>query len=297
MTYIPRTGSMTPNNYLKGEIWSTLLQKKWYADSLISRITNNDWENEIKKFGQIVHIRKRPDAMVNPYVINQQVDWQTVNDEKITLTIDYAYYAAMKIDTVDIAQMDINLMNEMVDEIAKRQMNKEDEVFFSIVPGLAPVSVSSSGALTTTASSNTTYCLYDVAQIRVQMNRRFVPQEGRFIVVPPEVEDLLIRSDAARWDVSGEKNTQQTTGKYSFKIYGFEVYVSPFITGAGSAGSPYKCLAGTKDGVCFARQVTETEVGIQLQDYFGKGVKSLNVFGLQATGPAGSLIAWNARTS
>lgn len=294
MPYVQRTGGSFGNNVMKGEIWSAMLQKKWYADSLIARICNTDWEDEIKKYGQIVHIRKRPDAVVNPYLIDQVVNWQNVVDEKITLTIDYAYYAAMKVDTIDLKQMDIAIMNELVAEIGKRQMTKEDELLFGSVYSSAANVVDGSANPRTGLSTDTYYILKDIASMRTKMNRRNVPKEGRFLVVAPEVEDVILRSDAARYDVSGDKNKAIREGEFGFKVMGFDILTSNFVTGAGSAGAPYNCIAGTKDAISFARQVTETEVGIQLQDYFGKGIKSLNVFGFGVT-QADALAWWKVQ--
>lgn len=295
MPYVPRESNNFSNNYFKAEVWSALLQKKWYNDSLISKVANTDWEGEIKKYGQIVHIRKRPDAVVNPYVIDQTVNWQQVTDEKITLTIDYAFYAAMKLDTVDIKQMDLDAMKEYVEEISKRQMNKEDEILFGSIFSSANVVSDYSTNVQSPLASSADYVLNGIANLRTKFNRKAVPKTGRFIVVSPEVEDIILRSDAARWDVSGDKNVAMREGEFGFKIMGFDLLTSNYVTGTGSASAPYNCVAGVKDAIAFARQVTETEVGIQLQDYFGKGVKSLNVFGFTASQPDG-LGWWKVRT-
>ena len=49
------------------EIWSGKLQVKFYQTTVLSEITNNDWEGEIKDQGDKVEIRTVPTITINNY--------------------------------------------------------------------------------------------------------------------------------------------------------------------------------------------------------------------------------------
>ncbi len=292
---IAQTGGNLANNLLIPEVWSLRLQDKFYAESLVPQITNSNYAGEVSGKGDKVHIRKRPNVGVNPYVANTPTAWQDVVDEELQFTIDYAYSAAVKVDKVKLKQMDINIMSELQTEIAKRQMNQEDTILFGAVYADATSTVSSGGALQP-IQGTANYIMAEVAQLRTKLDRLNVDRGDRFLVVTPELEELMIQASAARFDASGYKNDGERYGKFAQKIYGFDVYVSNFIPGAGSAGNPYKCIAGQKAAITFARQVTEVEILPQLETYYGSGIKSLNVFGYKTVVPD-ALVRWNARTA
>ena len=278
-----------PNDYFKPEVWSALTLENWYAEGLIPKIANTNWEGEIKKAGQLVHIRRDPKAILSPYVNDTPIQYQDVVDEKTTLTIDYAYSAAHKVSSIDLAQMDIDVVSKLAAAINKEHMMKENEIVFSVLPTLTMnannVIDKSAAQQTTTVGAN--YILNGLVALRTAFNRRRVPKSGRYVVVSPEVEDVLLRMDHTRYDVTGMQNKVIQEGDFNLRIAGFDILVSEFVTGAGTGGSPYLCPAGVKDAFTFARQLTEVEVGFTLQDSYGKGIKALNVFGFNITQPDG----------
>ena len=288
MAYVGRFGANFPNDYYKPEIWSALTLERWYADCIIPKIANTDYEGEIKKCGQLVHIRRDPDAVVQPYIMDTPIQWQNVVDEKTTLTIDYAYSAAHKVDTLDLAQMDIDVIGKIAKAINKQMAMKEMEVLFNALPLIAcnPSNiVDGSGNARTTAVADTYYILKDLAALRTAFNRRRVPKEGRYIIVSPEVEEILLRSDNFRYDVVGRENTAVSEGKFGIQIMGFDIIPNEYVP--LTAANVYTCIAGIRGAFTFARQLTEVTVGMDLQDYFGKGIKALNVFGFGMTQPNG----------
>jgi len=88
------------------------MQAKFYASTVVPAITNTDWEGEIKESGSIVHIRIRPTVPISNYVVNEDISYSDLEDEKLVLNIDKAKMFAFKCDDVDKAQMDIKVMEE-----------------------------------------------------------------------------------------------------------------------------------------------------------------------------------------
>jgi hypothetical protein len=264
------------------ENWSRKLQKKWYASSVLNLVTNTDWEGDLKGPGQNVFIRKRPNAYVSAHAPNAKVVWQALTDAMIELKITQAFNAAIKFDDTDLASFDINMFNEMTDELSYRHMNKEDEYVFTVMPTVAGHTAS---AVDVQLAANYDKLLNALSAARTYLDRKFVPRQGRFFVCAPEVGEVLLHTSQAVYNVSGEINDQQRYGIVSKPIYGFDIIETTFIDGVGSAADPFMCIAGTKDGFCFARKITKTEGPMQLQDYYGQGMKTLNVFGGGVTQP------------
>jgi hypothetical protein len=272
-----------PNGLLMPENWSRKLQKKWYATSVLNQITNTDWEGDLKGPGQNVFIRKRPNAYVSRHSANQKVVWQALTDSKIELKITEAFNAAIKFDDTDLASFDINMFNEMTDELSNRHMNKEDEYVFTALPTVATTVLPTVNVV---AAADYDKLLTALSTARTKLDRLFVPRAGRFFACPPEVGEVLLHTSQAVYTTSGEVNDQQRYGVLSKPIYGFTIIETTFVNGNGSAaGVPWKCIAGTKDGFCFARKITKTEGPMPLQDYYGQGMKTLNCFGGGVTQP------------
>lgn len=272
-----------PNGLLMPENWSRKLQKKWYATSVLNLVTNTDWEGDLKGPGQNVFIRKRPNAYVSRHSANQKVVWQALVDSKIELKITEAFNAAIKFDDTDLASFDINMFNEMTDELSNRHMNKEDEFVFTTMPTVAGFTAA---VVNVAAAADYDKLLTALSSARTKLDRLFVPREGRFFACSPEVGEVLLHTSQAKYDVSGEVNDQQRYGIVNKPIYGFTIIETTFVDGDGSAaGTPWQCLAGTKDAFCFARKITKTEGPMQLQDYYGQGMKTLNCFGGGVTQP------------
>lgn len=286
MAFIPRVGANFPNDYYKPEIWSALTLERWYAEGMIPKICNTDYEGEIKGAGQLVHIRWDPEATISPYVKDTPIQWQDVADEKTTFTIDYAYSAAHKIDKIDLKQMDIGVVSKLATAINKKFEEKENELLFNALPLMSfnPLNlVDKSGSTQSPLSSSADYIINGLTSLRTAFNRRRMPKAGRWVAVAPEVEDILLRSDIVRYDVMGKPNETIQSGEFGLRIAGFDILVSEFVP--QSAANIFSCPAGIKKAVTFARQLVDVSVGIDLQDYHGKGMKALNVFGFTLLRP------------
>ncbi len=274
------------NAYLFPENWSRKLQKKWYATSVLNLITNNDWEGDLKGPGQNVWIRKRPNAYVSKHSANAKVVWQALVDARIELKITEAYNAAIKFDDTDLAIFDVNMFNEMTDELSNRHMNKEDDFVLTTMYSVVGQTMTLTDVYAAAqATTNYDKLLASLSTARTLLDRLFVPREGRFFVCSPEVGEVILRTSQAVYTTSGEINDGQRYGTQSKPIFGFQIIETPFVGGSGTTALPWKCIAGTKDGYCFARKITKTEGPMALQDYYGQGMKTLNCFGGGLTQP------------
>lgn len=282
---LSRTGFNLPNGYMVPEVWSAKLQKAWYPSSILPQIVNFDWQSDIKKGGQLVHIRKRPNVVAQRYVVNMGgVEWQNILDEKITLQITEQFYAAYKIDRVDLESMDINVFNELLMVMGNAHMNEEDKFVLTMAPPKAGKILST---VDCSAKANYDNFLDAISATRTALERNNVLDgsgQELFVVVPPEVGQVIRGLTMNTYNSSGVENRAARFGEMP-PLQGFRVLTSSFVSGLGTAGAPWQCIAGTKDAISFARKVTETGINVELPNSFERGIKSLNVFGGEVTAP------------
>lgn len=273
--YVPRTGGNLPNGSFIPEVWSKKLQKKYYAATVLDDIVNHDYEGEIKSQGSKVIIRVRPTVNIGDYAVNGNVTYQDLQDDKLELMIDKAKFYAFKVDDIDKAQQDINAMNEATQDAARNMAIKVD----TEVLGATYVDAATQMAAQQVTKTNFLDWLLAAGQSLDELN---VPEEGRFIVIPPWLRVLAMGSDLRPAYLTGDAKSPLRTGKLG-EIDRFSVYLSNNLSVTGATPTTH-CIAGTKDGISFASQFVKTET-VRLQSSFGDAIRGLNVYGFKVVKP------------
>jgi hypothetical protein len=68
-------------------------------------VINTDFEGEIRAFGDRVHVHSFADLTIGDYVKNTTtINYELLNDSRVTLVIDQSKYFAFRVDDVDQAQ-------------------------------------------------------------------------------------------------------------------------------------------------------------------------------------------------
>lgn len=276
-TQVARTGSNLANGNFISEVWSKKLQAKFYAATCLDMVTNHDHEGEIKGQGSKVYIRVRPTIIVSDYVVNGNLTYQDLADDKVELLIDKAKSYSFKCDDVDAVQSDIKLINEFTMDAAEQmKISVEKSVFASVY------------ADATTQATNTQVTAATVLGWIVDQGTALdelnVPTEGRFFIVPPWIAGLIKKSDLKDASIAGDATSILRNGRLGM-IDRFTIYVSNNLTGSGAgSGTPTHCLAGTKHAISFASQFVKTET-LRLQNSFGDAVRGLKVYGFKTEVP------------
>jgi CheY-like chemotaxis protein len=102
------------------EIWSGKLQAKFYKSTVLSEITNNDWEGEIKGQGDKVYIRSIPTITVRSYVKGQNLTNEVPMSTPLELNIDKGQYFSVVLDDVDAVQADVKLMDMFTNDATEQ---------------------------------------------------------------------------------------------------------------------------------------------------------------------------------
>ena len=210
----------------------------------------------------------------------------------VQLVVDKAKYFAVLVDDVDKAQADVKLMDMYTSDAAqKMKITIERQVFGSVYADIVSANKGNSAgvesgsiALGTEASpvsitaANAVDKILDCGNVLDEQN---VGDEGRFIIIPPWFARYLKSSDLKDASLTGDATSPIRNGKIGM-IDRFTVYVSNNLAKITASGNKWHCLAGTRDGISWASQLTEVET-LRAQTTFGWILRGLNVYGFKTT--------------
>lgn len=269
------TGATSEVNFIP-EVFSKLLQAKFYSSSVLPNISNTDYEGEISGQGDKVVIRTVPAVTINDYA--GTITTQELTTAKVELLIDKAKYYSFKVDDVLAAQADINLLESASSDAAEgMRVAVETAVLSSVATGATTI-----GAQTAITASNILTSILDQAKALDELN---IPEEGRFIVLSPEFVSLLKQSELRQAYLTGDDTSPLRNGKVGvvdrFTVYQSNMLYTP---GAGVDAGYTHVLAGHPKAISFASQFTNTET-VRMESTFGDQVRGLKVFGSKVVTP------------
>lgn len=130
-------------------IYSKLLIKKFYPQTVWAKISNTEYEGDIKSFGDTVYIRTRPTIDTFRYKKGMVLPVQNPESPYVTLKIDQGEGFSFAIDKVDEFQSDIKLMNEWADDATKQMAQVIDK---NVLISIAAAGAVAGGQAATTIS-------------------------------------------------------------------------------------------------------------------------------------------------
>lgn len=269
-TYAANQGGFIP------EVFSKLLQAKFYSSSVLPAISNTDYEGEISGQGDKVHIRTVPPVAVADYT--GTVSYADLTTSTVELLIDQAKSYAFKVDDILGAQGDIDMLAEASKDAAESmRIAVETDVLANVVTG-----ATTTGAQTTITAAN---ILENILEIAKDLDELNIPEEGRFIVLPPSMISLLKQSELRQAYLTGDGTSPLRNGQVG-QVDRFTVYQSNLLyTPASGTDATYThVLAGHPKAITFASQFTNTET-VRLESTFGDGVRGLKVYGRKVVTP------------
>jgi hypothetical protein len=131
-----------------------------------------------------------------------------------------------------------------------------------------------------------------IVALRTVLGQRLAPKEGRFLVMNSQAEGVLLQAPEFIPAVQSAYNNVVEKGLIG-TIAGFKVYTSELVDGNNTTG--YWFLAGTRDFMSFAAQITKTSVVPSEADpnSFVSTCKGLLVYGrkvFEGTRPKGAVL-------
>ena len=279
------------------EIWSGKLIENFYDATVLSAISNTDYEGEIRRMGDTVNIRTQPNITIREYVKGQNLVVENPDAPKLQLVIDKGEYFSCVEDDIDRVQSDIKLMDMWSKDASEQMKIKIDQrVLTDMLPDIdsrnkgatagaksaafnlgttgTPLTVTKDGASTTTPVVD---LIVDMGTVLDEAN---VPESDRFLVIPARMAGLIKKSELKDASLTGDSVTPLRNGRLGM-IDRFTLYVSHNLNVASGKTS---IIAGHKMGFTFASQMTEMET-LRAQSTFGNIVRGLQVYGYKVVKP------------
>jgi len=264
-------------------LYPPILLKKFYAASVCQAICNTEYQEAVKQKGNVVHIRKRPDIFVSDSSENGKVVYQDINDEEVLLYINYSKDAAVKIGNIDLHQMDINLQEALIDEIANRLRLSIENTVISSAYASAGTTKTTGAVAAWNTSGNAVKAMAEI-QATLSSGVEPCPTTDRWLLIHPQMRVALL-TDAANYAMNAGTPQGALQRGFVAELAGLKIFESPLVPGAGTSGSPFLCMGGHSSAITLATQFTSFEANYLLQDYFGKGIRAQNCFGFKVAKP------------
>lgn len=273
---------MATTNFIP-EVWSKKLLKIFDKHVVMANLVNRDFEGDIQQAGDVVHVRTFGDITINNYTRDTTINFQALTDPMQDLVIDQQKYFAFKVDDLDKAQANVDIMEGYTQRAAIAIRDVIDTHLIGHYADVDAGNVIGSDASPITLTKDNIYgYIVDLGQ---KLDDANIPAEGRYLVLTPKFKAMLMKSpEFTRATSLGDEVV--TNGRIG-TIGGFEVYVT---TNNPAVSGVVNILAFTRDFISFASQVAKVE-HVRPYDQFCDAVKGLYLYGSKVFHPkAGAVL-------
>ena len=282
------------NNFIP-QIWSTNLILSLYDATVLSVISNTDYEGEIKNQGDEVIMRQRPVININDYEKGGTLVHQRPEKATISLLIDKAKYFDFILDNIDEHQSDIQLMSEFSDDASERMKIAIDTDVLQTVyadPHASNQGITAgvdSGDIDLGVTGNPvelskTNILDYIVDGGTVLDEQNCPEADRYFIIPPWAAGMIKKSDLKDASMTGDGTSTLRNGRLGM-IDRFTLYNSNnLLKTLDSSTNCWNFLFGHKMALTFAAQMTEMDT-LKAESTFGKIIRGLNVYGFKTVKP------------
>lgn len=250
-------------------------------------ITNRDYQGDIARAGDTVHILSIADPTIRSYTAHGTISWETLDDDDRTLVVDQADYFAFKVDDIETAQAIPGFIPAASAGAARGLAEEVDTYISGLMVDAVDQGAQDLGLIAVDISDNSAWAL--LLALRAELNSNGVPAAGRWVVVPTAVYGALL-ADNRFLDASASGSDQALREGFVGRAAGFDVFESQTVP-EPTAGT-YHVLAGHRMATTFADSIPIDFVeSIRLENQFGDGVRGLHVYGAKVVRPEALALA------
>lgn len=262
------------------EVWAAELKVALAQQFVTAQpgVINRDYEGEIAQKGDTVHIGTLAAPAIDDYVKNVTViDPDTLATTDETMVIDQAKYFAFEVDDVDARQTGQGgqLLTRAAG-LAGRGIS--DQVDTHLLTKMAAGGTPTTFAGTSVANPDAAFLL--LRTVRMDLNKANVPTAGRWFIVTPEFEALILGDprfiDASKYGSNGPIMNGEIG-----RALGFTMLTSNN-TVAGTNGN--FLIAGHGMATTFADQISKVEA-YRPENSFSDAIKGLELYGSHVVRP------------
>ena len=275
-------------------IWSTKILQHMRDNLVYAGLVNRDYEGEITRRGSSVEVSMPGEVTIKDMPSRTYGDTKAIREidapegmevQKVTLLIDQEKYFNFGVDDVDKVQMNLDLMNSYTESASYGFQSTIEKHVAEIMAKEAKLVLGSDDQPVALTSEN----IYkELIKMKVGLDKANVPPVGRFVVLPPEAEGLLLEDNKFVYVGTSSSEDSLKNGKV-FRACGFDIAISNNVP---VNENKYKIIATYKGSTTFAQQLLETKA-YSPEKGFGDALKGLVVFGAKVVRP-GKIVCMTA---
>ena len=256
------------------EIWSARLIHALDNAHVATNFVNRDYEGEIKRAGDTVHINTIGAITVGTYTSGTPLVRQTLTTTDQTLVIDQQKYFDFEVDDVDRVQAAGDLIDVAMGRSAYALADVADGFLFGkMVSGVNASNVLGADATPITLTSANIYD--NIIDLRTMLDLANVPTMGRKLAVNPETYALLLKDTSHFAPVTDTGAGGVFVNGFVGRVGGFDVFMSNNLV---TSATSFALVASVPEATTYAEQILETEA-FRPDDAFADAVKGLHVYG------------------
>jgi len=269
---------------------------KFYLSTVFAAISNTDYQGEITKYGDKVHIRVVPDITISDYIIGQGLNYERPVTSDVELDIDKGHYYAFAVNKVEQVQSDLAYVEKWTDDAGQQMAKTIDSGILSNIYSEADSDNSGAsagaeseninmGVTGTPAAVDKTNILDFLVDMGTVLDEQNVPDTARWQIMPPIFCGMVKKSDLKDASLAGDGTSILRNGRIG-AIDRFTIYRSNNIAKNGTTPEEWNMIFGHPSCLTFASQIVEHET-LKNQDDFGDLIRGLQVYGYKVVNGKG----------
>ena len=267
------------------ELWNARLLNALDKAHVFAGLVNRDYEGEIKKQGDTVHINTIGEVTIGTYTKDTDFSSgpQALTATDSTLVINQAKYFNFAVDDIDTAQAAGDIMDKAMQRAAYGLADAADKYLADQLA--AAITTANGNQVGTTAVALTKENVYEnIVKMKTILDKANVPTTGRWLVVPPEMVALILQDD--RFVKTGGTKAEDTLANgWVARAVGFDIYESNNCNSTtASSTTTYTITAGDEGACTYAEQISDTEA-YRPEKRFADAVKGLHLYGAKVVDP------------
>lgn len=227
------------------ELWSPEVKRAVESNLVMAKLVLRDYEGEIQSKGDTVHVADISNLSVGDKAASADVSYETITEDKTSISIDKHKYAAFKLEDIAAVQANVNLMNEYSNKIGYALAKQVDTDLLALY-----VALSQSCGADNTAITNATF----LTAIQY-LDLADVPETDRSGVFSAgQKANFLAVAEFVRYDANGigGQNSPIVRGRFG-QLYGVDLYFTTNVTTVGSPAGDHN-LVFHKEAFALAMQ-------------------------------------------
>lgn len=265
------------------EIWSAKILNTLLDILVAERITNTDYEGEIKEYGDTVKINEIGSVTINSYTPGTTSDLtiQKLADAQKELRIDQGNSFSFRVGDVAKVQTKPKVMAEAMRKATHGLAKTIDTAFAGLYTECALVAGGSrAGAAITGVDITSTNILKYISLMAQKLDEADVPYGTRWAFVPPWFYQKMALAKIVL--ATDNKATIESGALGNF--YGFDFYMSNNVTNGTPAADDACVMFGYRDSISLAKQLVTVETARPAKSFYDI-VKGLMLFGIKVVRP------------